>query len=877
MEAAQRNLLFNGSFELDANRDGKPDGWRAVGRSTILQRLRRVKDPERGWVARLECDRFEPGFPDSHAMLAQYGRVGVQKGKWYSLTGWIRAERLKSGTVEIALVNCGRWSSVGLQEVVSPSDRWTRFTIDFRATEDLRPEESRFQIYFRSTGILEVDDLQLTERAGPPTIQRLPTIQPVEKGNWLPNSSLECGPAGWGAWSPDERSWGTHVFRQVGIWDTNVAWHGRASWKLSLCRDRPLRAFFDYFDPTATPLRCLLIGPTGWLAVEPGRVYVFSAYVKADQENVPVCAAILSGKGHIVKRVWQVGTNWHRVWWAWKATARYVFPSIGLDLSQSRLKQATLWIDALQWESGRRPSAYRPRGPVEAFWEPERASGIFPDPEKGIEVRLRAWNDSSQPQRVQGTLALLDAWQRKVYRQQVRLELPPHSGRTFILSGLQKGKTGFYRLEWHPEPKGPVQKLRLALIRPVEDPDSLFGMNHAFGWSFLIRLTQEAGIRWWRDWSVQWRIVQPAPNHPFDFRRTDPHIERVVEQGGRVLMLLPFPSAPWIVQKSPSNRPSKAQSPYLRERSLVAQKPKDLAAFQAYVAAAVKHYRGRISAVEILNEPLYTSYALPQREGWTLSDYLELLKAAYQAVKQVDRDLPVVGGIAAPPDHELVRAFIERGGLRWCDVMNLHLYPHRGDPETYDSAFASCAELMRRVGPVRPIWVTEIGVYADDDPAFRPFRISDSAMNRALRPTELRAAADLVKFAAVMVAHGVRKIFYHAGTCAALNEESVGNLFFEYGGRPRILYAAQAVLASWMGPDVRFLRKWHPVPGLVAYDFVSHHRVFSIVWNPRSSGTKKMELPPGWRAFDLMGNPLERTHLSVDWVPIYLEHKTLTH
>ena len=209
--------------------------------------------------------------------------------------------------------------------------------------------------------------------------------------------------------------------------------------------------------------------------------------------------------------------------------------------------------------------------------------------------------------------------------------------------------------------------------------------------------------------------------------------------------------------------------------------------------------------------------------------------------------------------------------------MNLHLYPHRGDPETYAQAFASCAELMRRVGPVRPIWVTEIGVYADDDPAFRPFRISDSAMNRALRPTELRAAADLVKFAAVMVAHGVRKIFYHAGTCAALNEESVGNLFFEYGGRPRILYAAQAVLASWMGPDVRFLRKWHPVPGLVAYDFVSYHRVFSIVWNPRSSGTKKMELPPGWRAFDLMGNPLKRTHLSVDWVPIYLEHKTLTH
>jgi hypothetical protein len=104
---------------------------------------------------------------------------------------------------------------------------------------------------------------------------------------------------------------------------------------------------------------------------------------------------------------------------------------------------------------------------------------------------------------------------------------------------------------------------------------------------------------------------------------------------------------------------------------------------------------------------------------------------------------------------------------------------------------------MKARGSTQSIWVTEIGCYGQDDPPFTPFTVGDSSMNSALRPNELRASGDLVKFATILLATGTRKIFYHAGTCEALNQSSAGNIFFEYGGAPRKQYAAQAARTAW--------------------------------------------------------------------------------
>jgi len=174
---------------------------------------------------------------------------------------------------------------------------------------------------------------------------------------------------------------------------------------------------------------------------------------------------------------------------------------------------------------------------------------------------------------------------------------------------------------------------------------------------------------------------------------------------------------------------------------------------------------------------------------------------------------------------------------------------------------------MEARGQVRPIWVTEIGCYADDDPPTLPFSVGDEAMNRSLRPSEYRAAIDLVKFAAVMGAAGVKKVFYHAGTCGALNENTAGNTFFEYGGEPRKMYAAQAVLSDFLGADWNFVGKWGQDQMLQGFRFQSKGREVVVIW---SRVPTTVSVPQGYQVWDIMGNPSDLSLQEVTDEPVYL-------
>jgi hypothetical protein len=377
-----------------------------------------------------------------------------------------------------------------------------------------------------------------------------------------------------------------------------------------------------------------------------------------------------------------------------------------------------------------------------------------------------------------------------------------------------------------------------------------------------------AGIRWWRDWSVKWHTVQSQPGE-FDFHVPDAQIQRVLDVEGQVLVLLPFPSAPWATKPDTEKiRAAAGNDRYLQQRLVAACKPQRLEDFAAYVRATVEHYRGRTRFFEILNEPLYTDYAVPSSFGYTTVDYIALLRTAFQTAKAADPTCTIIGGIASPPDSKWISEFIEQDGLRWCDVMNVHLYPHRGSPDAYEGDFRTCREHMKAKGSTQPIWVTEIGCYGQDDPPFTPFTVGDSSMNSALRPDELRASADLVKFAAILLAAGTRKIFYHAGTCEALNQSSAGNIIFEYGGAPRKQYAAQAALSRLLGPDVEFVRKWTEPAWLQAFEFRSQGRTVTVLWT-RKAGTSALTIPQGSHALDLMGNPLPAPEVTPGEVPTY--------
>ena len=197
-----------------------------------------------------------------------------------------------------------------------------------------------------------------------------------------------------------------------------------------------------------------------------------------------------------------------------------------------------------------------------------------------------------------------------------------------------------------------------------------------------------------------------------------------------MLVLLPLPGTDWSRNTFPKAveelrqriRQGQAGADELRQ-ALIAAKPARLDDFAEYVRATVKHDQGRVAHTRILNEPLYTHYALPSTAhgyAYKVSDYIDVLRTAYQAAKAVDPHCTVIGGIACVPVSAWTGRFIEQGGLKWCDVLNYHLYPTRQRPETMETAFHAQCQRMQDRGQIRPIWVTEFGLYAEDDPAVVP-------------------------------------------------------------------------------------------------------------------------------------------------------------
>lgn len=866
--ASAVNLVKNGSFETDADDDGAPDAWSTAGRQEIEQTLTLAVGHDGKRAAKLTCTKFVGGTPDSHAMLCQVGHIGVKRGQWYRLSFWVKGTGIAHSVGNVALSKTKPWGASGIATTFAVTSTWRHVEKTCQATADVPAEYSRLQFWFASTGTLWLDDVTLT-----PVDTRVefhPQLATVGVRNLIPNSSFECGGVGWGSYIPNLTSWSGNAYRLLGEVDASTAFHGRRSLRVTLDERHPLMYRWDYFDAVNQPIDSVLTGHVGWVPVQPHTRFVLSCYLKADSADTPAVLLVRQSSGGALRRSVTVDVEWKRYSFSFTPTASFLWTAVGLDLSNSDLQTATLWLDAVQLERAETPSPYTPRAMMESGIATPAVGNLFADPDQGLAVDVVLWNSDAAPRTAAGRLAVTDFFDREVASRRVTRRVPSHTAVAVHLTGLLKGKRGFFRVHWRPAGhRAPYpQTLRCAVVDPYPAADSPFGMNHAYPWPFLLRLSKQAGLTWMRDWSVKWHTVEPTPGH-WQFAATDPQIDRVLAEKLQVLLLLPFPSAPWsssadakVIDRAAGHRP------YLKRRYVVACPAKDPALFRAYVARTVQHYRNRVTWYEIMNEPVYTTYAVPARFGYGLGDYLRVLRDAYQTVKANQRDAQVIGGIATWADHRYVHQFIEEGGLQWCDAMNLHLYPATIPPESYEGELAQCRELMEARNQVKPLWLTEFGCYADDDPYRTPPGIGDSAMSRANWPSERAAAEALVKTAAVFLTHGVEKIFYHAGTCGPLNGQDGGGIFFEYGGTPRKMYAALNVLADMLGPHPRPLPPPVVTKDVRAYLFQTPTGVVAIAWaddanpSPLSAGDKMT-------AKDMMGNALPRA-VDLTATPVYV-------
>lgn len=866
------NLLVNPSFDKDANKDGVPDGWRASGDGRVKQTLSIDRDGEGRPCAKLACTAFTATGPASHVMLCQMD-IPIERGRYYRLAFRARGEGILGDIVQIGMRDTRKWGSLGLDEAFVPMTEWKRHEFVFQAPQDC-PTGSRLQIWFSSTGTLWLADAELVKTDRPqfgPGVR----FEPGSSANLVPNGSFECGTYNWGSEQLDRNAhWGGSMNCLFGSLDSQDPYDGSHCLRIDLSPENRPVSWFDYFDLSRQEIRAPLAASLGFMKLTPGRPYTLSAYLRAAAADTPCQLVVRQLQGGDFSRAVSVGADWQRHSITFKPKSDWCYVLVGPDLRESGGAEvpvkATLWIDAVQLEASGEAEPFVARDPVEIGLSTERVGNVF-DWDEPLEFALHASRSASARNRpVKVELTLVDFNDEPIWQETI--EVPPGTAPSVVQSvrlAPDERRRGWMRLKATVtgETSSGSVSIRLASIPVCEASDSRFGMNHAYPWPHLLDLCRKAGLIWVRDWSCKWHEVEPEPGR-FTFAETDMQIDRPRSHGLEVLGLAPFPSSYWSSSAPGDFNPSAS---YTKNRERISYAPREQGPFEEYVRKTVGHYGDRIRWWQVFNEPLYTSYSLPRDFGYTGADYAKWVRVFAETARSANPECKILAGIGGISEGAIARDWTEffgAGGLASIDAVDIHHYPRIRPPEFMEEMLRKFNVLMDEHGGRKPILLTEYGYYADDDPSIVP--MPNSGFNIPLESERLQAAY-VVRWNTIMLGGGVEKIFYHAGTCDGVNRDSLQGIFFEYGGEPHKVYAAQAVMARLLPATCRFVDRPALGEGVWAYRFRDGEQTVVVVWAPEGLRAEPIRITDDRvRVLDLMGRPVHQAQVTPNGTPVYV-------
>ncbi|NLW51654.1 MAG: hypothetical protein GXY85_12565 [Candidatus Brocadiaceae bacterium] len=860
-EMMMDNRVSNGDFAQVE--DGRPLYWQAAGDPGGVDQELTVVHDDGNTHGRLECTRCEGSGGSHHAMVAQVGRVHVERGRLYEFSCRMRAEGMKDRSVTVALTDTADWQPAGLSVGVPLTTQWQEVRVPFRATASVG-ETSRLQFWFHEAGTLYLDDVRIVEF----TVDEVAftqTVPPAAGRNMVPNGSFELGLVGWGAVGRPI-AWG-NLDRLQGRIESDGAAHGRRFLRVPLGGPDGPMLYWDYYEPVARRIRMMQAANVGWIPVEPGEAYTLSCRMRASADGAQAALGVRAEEPEGASRVRardlretvRLSTDWRRYSFTFRPETRYVYVFVGPDLVDD--SPVAVDIDAVQLERGEVATAFEPYAPLEAGIEPNSPAGIF-TAATPASIRLRACNHTEEAGAVAVRLRAADFFDEAIELPDVRLDVPPSSGAERDVE-LPADWRGYYRLtaEFSAAGRSWSQDLRLAFVPEPRWDDTALGLNHAFPDAYLIRLARKAGCTWHRDWTLKWHDLEPRQGE-YRWEIGDVQVDRVIREGVNVTALLPpYPSTVWNTSVPPDAEVSG------RAPGGLAWAPKDPERLAEFVGRAVEHYGGRIRVWEFLNEPIYTHYSLPASGGYTPADYVDLLAKAAAAMRRADPECRVIGGIGSSPRH-LTREVIEAGCLEHVDIFGLHLYPGRVPPESFIGQTDELLERMDRHGGRKPMWVTEFSYYGDDDPPAQPVLPGTGWAGQRLLADERQCAEYTIRLFAVMMARGVEKIIVHAGVGGRVNQPNYNCMFFKYGGAPARVFPALAVFTDLMGPNARFAASGDVGEDRFSLGFETGVQAVCVLWD--AAGTARVSIPDGAECLDLMGRSVSGPTVTVSPTPLYL-------
>ncbi|CAM4495484.1 hypothetical protein FHS16_005318 [Paenibacillus endophyticus] len=336
---------------------------------------------------------------------------------------------------------------------------------------------------------------------------------------------------------------------------------------------------------------------------------------------------------------------------------------------------------------------------------------------------------------------------------------PAASGSTPVTSGKLRLEVpvptnGYYRLKLTSYEDGGIRKTIETTFATLPSFDltavaqSPFGVQTHFAHSWnreMIPLVKYAGAKSVRD-AMFWSEIELKKGVYSYNPKFTLYMEGLLENSIDPLMTFAFSNQYY----------DNFQTPY---------SPEAHAAYANYTKSLLNRFGSQIKWGEMWNEFNLSSFGGNGPAASRAEVYYELLKAGYEAAKEVRPDLNVLGGATAGIPSEWLEDLFELGGLQYMDTLSVHPYRYPDKPEGLLAEVASLNQLVREHnnGQTKPLWFSEIGWPTQLDP-----RGVD----------ENTQAAYLIRTYVLGMAAGVEKIFWYDlmddGTDKKYNEHNFG-------------------------------------------------------------------------------------------------------
>lgn len=200
-----------------------------------------------------------------------------------------------------------------------------------------------------------------------------------------------------------------------------------------------------------------------------------------------------------------------------------------------------------------------------------------------------------------------------------------------------------------------------------------------------------------------WEDLEPVKGK-FDFEGIDHLIDELDYYGMKIGVMTVHGVAEWAFSKTLEEVPDALAA--RKATWKIVYPPDDWDDYEDFVKALVKHFKGRIKAWEVWNEPNSHVWGVlsPYRK------YEQFLIRFYTEAKNIDPDCYVICGRVGWWIHNMLRD----GMADYMDAVSLHPYPgsHGGNVENVMRQFREVQMSLIAADKIMPIEVTEFGLGA---------------------------------------------------------------------------------------------------------------------------------------------------------------------